>query len=242
MLSKKDGRAFAKIAPGKGKVLYINENEGINEISLSRGEKLEPLPNIDTRECVYIAGPSGSGKSTYAATYIKNFLKIFDNMDFYIFSRKDHDDALDKLNPIRINIDESLVTDPIDITKDLEGGAIVLFDDVNTIQDDKIRKAVNNLMADIMEVGRSFNVYIVITNHLVIPNEKKIARTILNECHSLTVFPKSGTSQQINYALKTYFGLSKKQIEEILHLPSRWVTICKGYPQYVFYETGAYIL
>jgi hypothetical protein len=204
--------------------------------------KLMQLPNIESREIAYIAGPSGSGKSTYAADYAEYLKKIFPEKDLYVFSRKDDDPPLDKLKPIRIKIDESLVQNPIDLTKELSDGAIVIFDDVNTIIDDKQKKAVDKLMADIMEVGRSYGIYIIITNHLVIPSEKKIARTIMNELHTLTIFPKSGSAQQIRYALKTYFGLDRKQIELILKLPSRFVTISKSYPMYVLYDKGAFIL
>ncbi len=200
------------------------------------------IPNIETREVAYIAGPSGSGKSTYAAEYAAYLKKIFPEKDLFVFSRKDHDEPLDKLKPIRIKIDDSLVESPIDLTQELSDGAIVVFDDVNTILDDKQKKAVDKLMSDIMEVGRSYGIYIIITNHLVIPSEKKVARTIMNELHTLTIFPKSGSAQQIRYALKTYFGLNNKQVDIILKLPSRWVTISKSYPMYVLFEKGAFIL
>ena len=202
---------------------------------------LIPVPNLE-REIPYIAGPSGSGKSTYAARYIEKFKKQFPDKEVYVFSRLDKDPALDHLKPNRIKIDETLVENPIDITEEIKGGALLLFDDVNTIQDDKVKKVIDKLMADIMEVGRKLDIYIVITNHLVIPNEKKIARTIMNEMQSMTIFPKSGSAQQIRYALKTYFGLNNKQIDQILNINSRWVTIYKSYPQTIMYENGAYIL
>jgi hypothetical protein len=93
-----------------------------------------------------------------------------------------------------------------------------------------------------MEVGRKLNCNMIITNHLVIPNEKKFARTLLNEINMISLFPKSGSSQQIKYALKTYWGMNNKQIDKILDLKSRWVIISKTYPQYVLYENGCFIL
>jgi hypothetical protein len=219
---------------------YDEEDEIGQQIHLRQG-KLIPLPNYETR-IPFIAGPSGSGKSTYASLLAENYLRINPGNDFYLFSRKDTDPVLDKLNPIRIKLDESLIEDPIDMTTELTGGTLILFDDVNTLQNDKIKKAIDKLMNDIMEVGRSYDITIMITNHLVIPNEKKQARTIMNEMQSMTVFPKSGSAQQIKYALKTYFGLDKNQIENIINLPSRWVTIFKGFPQTVMYENGAFIL
>jgi hypothetical protein len=206
--------------------------------------KLLPLPKIDERSVDYIAGPAGSGKSTYAAGLAKAFKKIYPDKDFFIFSRTDSkkDPAFKGLRPIQVPIDESIIEDPIDITNELTGGCLILFDDCNTIQNDKHKKAIDNLIADIMEVGRKLNVWIIITNHLVIPNEKKIARTIMNEMQSLTVFPKSGSSQQIRYCLKQYYGLNNKQIDSVLSIPSRWVTIFKNYPMCVLWDKGAFIL
>lgn len=206
--------------------------------------KLLPIPNVNERSVDFIAGPSGSGKSTYAANLAKTFKKIHPEKDFFVFSRTDSkkDPAFKGLRPIQVTIDESIVENPIDITKELTGGCLILFDDCNTISDDKQKKAINHLMDDIMEVGRKLNIWIIITNHLVIPNEKKVARTIMNEMQSLTVFPKSGSAQQIRYALKQYYGLNNLQIEQILNIPSRWITIFKSYPQCVLHEKGAYIL
>jgi len=97
-------------------------------------------------------------------------------------------------------------------------------------------------MADIMEVGRKLDITIVITNHLVIPNENKLARTIMNEIQSLTFFPQAGSNAQVEYALKKYFGLGKNQLNKIFDIKSRWVTVSKKYPMYVMYERGCFIL
>lgn len=204
--------------------------------------KLEMIPNIKTREIVYIAGPSGSGKSTLAAKYIQKYKEIFPKSDFFLFSRLKEDPVLDKLKPNRIMIDETLVTKPINIEKEIKKGAIILFDDCETIQNDYIKHAIQKVMNDIMETGRKLCIWLVITNHLVIPNERKFARTVLNEIHSFSFFPKSGSAQQITYCLQRYFGLSKKQIENILQIPSRWITINKNYPQYCLHEHGVFIL
>lgn len=207
-----------------------------------RDGKFIPVPNIDTREVAYIAGPSGSGKSTLAAKYIETYKKLFPQNPVIIFSRKNEDPVLDKLKPLRFIIDESIVTEPIDITKELNTGACVLFDDCNTFQDDKIKKAVSKLMHDILEIGRSLGIYCVVTSHLINPSEKKDSRTIWNEAHTITIFPKSGNRHGMVYALKNYCGFDNKQINKILSLPSRWVTIGKQYPIYVLHEKGCELI
>lgn len=240
MINFESGRLIAKIKGGKNnnKLIYVDceseDDDGLKEIGTSDG-KFVPLPDVDRREVVYVAGPSGSGKSTYAADYIKSYLAVFPDKDFFVFSRTDakDDPAYKGLKFHQVLIDESLLDDPIDITKELTNGCIILFDDVNTIQNNNLKKAVDNLMSDIMECGRKLEIYCVITNHLVIPNEKKMARTVLNECTSLTVFPKSGSSHQIKYALRTYFGYTNKQIDNFLKTKSRWITFYKTYPQIV---------
>lgn len=219
----------------------IKRNEIGNEFTIEDEGKMMHIPNIDTREVPFIAGPSGSGKSTYAANYIKMFKKIFPKNDIFVFSRLAEDPVIDALDPTRIIIDESLIENPIDATSELSEGSLVLFDDIDTVQDKKLKDAISKLKNDILEIGRHSNIYCVNTSHLINSNDKKDARTMMNECHSLTVFPKSGSAYQIKYALKNYFGLSPQQIQEILDLPSRWVTLFKSYPQCVLHEKGCYI-
>jgi hypothetical protein len=230
--------------------LYSSESDSEDENSdtefhTQRGKKLIPLPDLTGRFVEYIAGPSGSGKSTIASGLAEEFRKVNPDAPIYMFSRTDakNDPAFTKLKLIQIPIDESLLEDPIDITNEIEEeGALLIFDDCGTIHNDKLRKEVEKLMSDAMEVGRKLNCNMIITNHLIIPNEKKFARTVLNEMNMLTVFPKSGSAQQIRYVLKTYWGMNNQQIDNILSINSRWLRISKNYPQYVLWDEGARIL
>ena len=263
MFSLSDGKPIAKTDESRPEILFIDDSDPSdqsasedydqewsdgNDEKMTVWEsraKLIPLPDLTTRFIEYIAGPSGSGKSTIAADLATQFRKVFPRHKIYIMSRTEasNDPAYSKLHPIQIPIDESLIEDPIDLTKEItEAGCLIIFDDCNTIHNDKIKKEVEKIMADGMEIGRKLNCNMIITSHLVIPNEKKFARTVMNELQMLTVFPRSGASQQIRYALKQHFGLDNNQIEGILHLKSRWVRISKSYPQYVMYDHGAYIL
>lgn len=206
---------------------------------------LSPIEGISKRFISYISGPSGSGKSTMAALIAKEYNKLFPHKKLFIFSRTDakKDPAFKDLRIKQINIDQELLDNPIDITTEVnKNGVCIIFDDVSTIHDEKLKKEVEKLICDAMEVGRKLDCNIILTNHLVIPNERKFARTLFNELTSWTFFPKSGSSQQITYALKTYWGLSKTQIQKILELDSRWVKISKGYPNYILYANGAHVL
>lgn len=219
----------------------FEEGSDEKKLQIEVNGKVLPVPNIETRDILFIAGPSGSGKSTLASLYIQAYKKLFPNNKIIIFSRKPTDPVLDKLKPLRFVIDASIISDPVDITEDFRE-TLVLFDDCNTFQDDKIKKAVSKLMHDILEVGRSFNIYCVITSHLVNPNERKDARVIWNEAHSICIFPRSGNRRGMVYALENYCGLDKKTINQVLALPSRWVIIGKQYPLYVLHEKGALLI
>lgn len=251
MLNLKDGQPIGKIDRGKykGEIIYIDRKDadeddysGCQEINL-RKNTLSPLMNTDERQVSYIAGPSGSGKTTYAVELATSYKKIFPKRPIYVFSRADikDDPAFKKLKVMQFTIDDSLAEDPIDITE-LEKGSLVIFDDCSTIGDKKIRDAVTHLIMDIMETGRKMGIWLILTNHLVNPNERRLGRTIFNEMQSFTFFGRSGSAYQIRYALKNYFGMDNKQIDKILKLKSRWVTVLKQYPTTVVYRHGAYIL
>lgn len=210
---------------------------GRKELILEGKSQFIPIPKQHEREIDFIAAPSGSGKSTVAAKLIKVFRQINPKAPIIIFSRtpfKD-DPALCDIEMNQIDLDQ-LPNVMIDITTDVPKGSMIVFDDTDTIQDTKILKIVNAIMADIMEVGRKLSLYTIITQHLILGNDKKKSRTIMNECQYMTVFPKSGSAQQINYALKTYFGFTNKDIQGVLDAKSRWVRISKSYPQYVMAE------
>ena len=251
MLTLDDGQPIGKIKGGKydGEIIFLNSEDfdeedynGCQKIDLRRN-KLKPLMNTDARQVCYIAGPSGSGKTTYAVELAKSYHQIFPKRPIYVFSRTDvkNDPAFKGLKIMQVKLDETLVSDPIDITE-LEKGSLIIFDDCNTIGDRDIKKAVDALVIDIMEVGRKLGIWLILTNHLVNPNEKKFGRIVMNEMQSFTFFPRSGSAYQIRYCLKNYFGMSKKQIDDILALKSRWVTVLKSYPQCVVHIHGAYLL
>lgn len=209
-----------------------------SEISIPDGE-FEIIPNTKTRECVYAAAPSGSGKSYWVSKYIKQYNKQYPKNPVYLFSKVENDPSLEGIkNLIKVNIDYELVDDPIDATE--LANSLVVFDDTDTIKDKEIRNAINDLKNDLLETGRHNSTHVVITSHLI--SNYKESRIVLNESHLITVYPSSGSSYQIKYALKQYFGLDSNQISRIFKLNSRAVTLKKVYPQMVIAEKDAYLL
>ena len=214
------------------------------EVDLDDGI-LIPLPQKigNQIEHIYIAGPTGSGKTTWVGEYVKEYKRLFPEQPIWVFSRLNEDVILDKYNVKRIILDKGLIEgEPINASEFLEGnkGALVIFDDIDTIPDQKINKEVHRIRDDLLEVGRHDNVSVLSTGHQLM--DYKRTRNLLNEASAVTFFPKSGSQYHITRFLKVYCGIPTEGIKKILALPSRWVTIYKTYPMYVLHQRGAFLL
>lgn len=216
-----------------------SDSEPVSEVTF-KDCKLLPLPSENGRRVSYIAGKSGCGKTTYAATYLSSYRKMFPDRDIIVISRKPKDPPLDRLKPLRLVIDESIIEDPLDITQDIDGPCCILFDDAVNYPNKKVQDAVLRLMMDVMELGRSFDIEVVITSHLVNPNQKNLGRTIFNECHYITIFPFMGSLKSLRYMMENYLEFDKETIDKIFKLKSRWITIHNNAPSYVLHDHGAF--
>lgn len=243
---EKIGRQISKVEGGKydKKVLSVNtefdEDEYKRFNSLKIDGKFQQVPDPDKeREILYITGPSGSGKSTYSSNYIQQWKKLKKNKDneVYLFSALNDDTSIDKINPIRINVGDNLLTDPLSC-EDFKD-SLVIFDDIDVISDKKHREAVYSILNAILETGRHFNVSCVITNHL--PTSGKDTRRVLNECHTITYFPHSGSGRGLKYLLNEYLGLDKRTQAKIKKSKSRWATIFKNYPNIAMTESQVFL-
>lgn len=231
------------------RVLYINDgsdkyiDKNIKEFKRKeindKHFEYHHIPNVDAkRDCVYVCAPNQSGKTTYIARYIKYYKKIYPNRKILLLSKLKDDEIIDKYNPIRINLDDEFVDNPIE--PEQLNNCMVIFDDIDTIRNIKVRKEIYKLIDDILCEGAHYNTHIIITNHLM--SNYKETRIILNECDSITIFMKAGSIHHIKYVLKTYYGLSNEQINKIMKLKGRCATIFKKYPRVVLHERGVYML
>ena len=200
--------------------------------------KFEYLPSNKFIERVLVSGISGSGKSTWSSHYIKNYLKQNKKNPFYVISNVAEDEVIDKLNPVRL--------EPYDVategmTIDEVENSIMLIDDVDTIENSSIRKAVRSFVNNMLEVSRHYKTNLIITSHHI--QNYQQTRTQLNESNIVVLFMKSNARAIKNY-LKSYENFTEDQINRFLNLNSRWGMLFKGfdYPPFVLYERGAYIL
>lgn len=242
---EKKGYPISELVDSRGdrRLVYLDPDNTDNKRSYKTTEgKFYPIPRLkrNDRECLFVTGPSGSGKSTYVAKYIERFRKIFPKRRIIIFSKVEDDPALDIYNPIRIEINNELIENPIK-PEELEK-SLVIFDDIDTISDNKLKDAVHKIKDDALQIGRHYQIYVVVTSHICKNHNK--TKINLIESHSFTFFPSSGSIAGPKSIMKDYIGLDKKTIERILESGknSRWVTIYTHFPQFVMTEKEIYLL
>jgi hypothetical protein len=152
----------------------------------------------------------------------------------FLFSALKEDETLDKLKPPpkRIIIDDRLVTEPIPVEEFKD--CCVIMDDIDVISNKVHREAVYSILNQILEVGRHHKITCIVTNHL--PTAGKDTRRIINESHSVTYFPHSGSAGQMKRLLIEYLGLDSSTLKRIRKMNSRWCTIFKNYPMCILTE------
>lgn len=220
------------------KVKEIKKSNIMNEITINDRGEIQPIPNINRQSNnVYAAGPNGAGKSTSIANWAEQYQKLFPKNKIHVFKRDTEDDlAFDNLKFIDEDL-EDMIDDPYEL--DELSNSLLIFDDTSRIRNKEVNSAVKELMYDALENGRKKKISVCVSNHLVA--DKNNTKTQLYECDTLIVFPGSSNAQ-IRYVCGTYVGMSKKQINKLFKLRTRWILISKSYPQYIIYDKGVYIL
>jgi hypothetical protein len=209
------------------------------KIILRDGGKFQYLPSRKVVERIVVGGISGSGKSTWSANYIRQYRKQHRKNPFYVVSNLDEDDVIDKLDPVRLDLGE-LAFDGMTV-EEVED-SLMLFDDIATVENVPIRKAVLSFQNNMLEISRHYNTYLISTTHHI--QNYFQTRTLLNEATNIVLFPKSNARAIKNY-LKCYENFNEDQIERCLNLNSRWFMIvkhCNTMPEYILTEKQAYII
>ena len=217
------------------------ERKSLTEFEIHDEGRIQPLPNFNKTERIYIAGPTECGKSYLSQKYMEQLRKVHPKMPIYLFSDVDEDDEIDKIKNLkRVPINDKMLEKGQSPKPEDYSNSIVIFDDIDSIQNKKLLTIIQNFRDAILRRGRHDNISTLITSHLM--TNYKDTRIILNEVNKVAFFPRAGASEAIRYTLKRYVGFDKKDIEKALRLPSRWVMVSKTFPQYVMYEKGVYII
>jgi energy-coupling factor transporter ATP-binding protein EcfA2 len=214
-----------------------NLNKTFEKLKLEDDGVFQQIPDTaKEREVGLVCGQSGSGKSTYIKKYCQEYKKTYKNREIYMFSNLKEDETLKDLKINRIKIDEDLIDEPL--TVDDFKDSLVLFDDIDVIRSKQIKDAVYQIMNEILETGRHFNVSCVMTVHY--PNKPNI-RTMLNECHFFVYFPW-GAIKSTHYVLENYLGVDRENTKKIKSTKSRWACVFRSFPQVVVTEKNIFML
>lgn len=215
----------------------------IEEYVCNDDEFIQQVPNKKTeRSILYITGASGSGKSYYTKDYIKEYHRIFPKNPIYFFSSLPDDPTIDKIGYIkRIKLDAKFINETFTI--DDFKNSLIIYDDTDVINNKQLKMKLANIQDLILQTGRHTRTSMIYTSHIA--NRGNDTKMILNETHSITIFPNTLGGRTMKYLLENYFGLDKDQIKKIKKIgttTSRWITILKTYPMIVLYQKGAYVL
>lgn len=211
-----------------------------DELKLPSGKHFQLIPNVkNERDILYITGASGSGKSFFAKNYIDYYKKLYPKREIYLFSSLKEDSSIDKVKGLkRINLTPELLSEELSAEDFKE--CLVVFDDTDCITDKKMRVKVQAILNNLLETGRHTKTCVLYTSHTACNGND--TKKILNEAHSITIFPHGLGGRSLKYLLEQYLGLDKTQIKKIKNLESRAVTILKTYPQICLAEKEAFVL
>lgn len=207
-------------------------------------DEVYPIPQAYS-ERAYISAPSGAGKSYFTGQYVERIREKFGKKrPLYIFSRVDEDEALDKIKPkkltTRVPLEEELWNTVQINPEDFEEGSIIVFDDIDTIQNKALRNKVQALRSNILETGRHNKLTVIATSHQI--QNFMETRQLINEAAVVVLFPRASSKYHISSFLEKYMGLNSLQIKEIYALPTRWIYVHKQYPRYVISQHSIFLL
>ena len=219
------------IAHDFNKIIYLDENNQPNSIKTSN--EFNILPRQDgERELIYITGSSGCGKTTFIKNYCELYHKIYPKSPIYLFSEKLEDRSIDGLKFInRIIIDENITEISNIPLENYINNTLLIFDDYDDLQKIYL-EPIQNLISRILKLGRQYKISAMIVSHLINPTKnREFNRNILLECQKI-IFFKNDNTYGNKYYLKTYGGLEKKQIDNVLSKDTRYIIFNNRFPNY----------
>jgi len=224
--------------PKKNKILYMYDckvPDGVKTIELGNDESFGKTVDDNDgteREVLYVSGMSGAGKSYFCRKYIEEYHKKYKKRDVFVFSSLDDCPTLDKLKYLkRIKINsESFLDKPL--TAEDFKDSLVLFDDVDVILNKHIKAKVMDIMNSILQIGRHFKCTCLVTSHNATAGKE--TKVILNEAHSIVLFPKCSGNKTLFYIGDQYLGLDKDEIKNLKKIQGRFVCIVRKHPRCIF--------
>jgi hypothetical protein len=208
----------------------------MNEIKLQPDEKIEVVPS-PMNERIIIGGPAGSGKSYWAAMYARLWQKLHPDGLIHIFVRQADDPAYEGIEFEEIVVDDSILGRDLGIFDFID--TLVIFDDMDNLQDKDVIVYIHKLLNDLMACGRKQNIYVMYVTH-IFKNRFK-TQVALNESNKIVFFNGMGDRGNVG-VLKDYAQMSKEEVNRLISVKSRWCCLERKRPRYVVHERGIFLV
>ena len=215
-------------------------------------ERFAPVFRQNERITMFIAGCQNCGKSYYISQFLDTYKVLHPERPvFLVTGLSEKDKHFEGHDIWRINLSHVPTLTLEDLRRRGPGaprtGSLVIFDDVDRITDDKVNKAVQKLISDILSNGRDHasqagiaDIDIIITNHEV--NDYKRTRPMLTECNYVVLFPSATVGRQMKLIIDK-IGVGKGIERQITNYKtSRSLLIHKTYPMYYVMEDKVMLL
>ncbi len=184
-----------------------------------------------------ISGTTLCGKSFFTSMIIRSYKKQYKDNDVIIFSNLESDPVLDRYKPTRIELSDDLIEDPIEL-EELHD-SLVIFDDIDSLVNKNVRKAVHELRDQIFSTGRHHQIACITTSQLLLKGHE--SKGSLENTNLVVLFPVASRSQVFSF-LKDKMHFDKTIMDKICKLKSRWVAIHKACPMFCLHERGFFFL
>lgn len=226
---------FASVSVKEQKEPEYDGLEG-DEIYLDEDECIEVLPT-PRNERIIIGGQTGCGKSTWAATYARLWKKLHPDGMIHIFCRQGGDPAFAGIDHEEIVVDHDLISEVLGIHDFTD--TLVIFDDMDNLQEKSVIEYIHKLMNDLMSCGRKQNIYVIYMTH-IFKNRAKTQIPLL-EASKIVFFNGAGDRGNIG-VLKDYAQMNKKEIDRLIGLDSHWCCLERSRPRYLVHQKGIFLL
>ena len=191
--------------------------------------QLLPNPREDRRDTFGVFGPSGSGKSTLAAQFCRKFCALFPASHCFLIcgASGDKDPAFSDLFASgKMRQIPLAMLDGLELETAFPEKCCVVVDDIESSNKRELCE-IERVQKGLLCLGRKPCWTTLILGHVACDGSRG-NRYVLAESDNIVIFPRVSMAGQINYLCERRLGLTKEQIKELRHLPSRWVCIRKG--------------
>lgn len=212
------------------------ENNMFNKPSDDYILRLSPKTTENNNNRIVVIAPSGAGKSTWAKNYVKDYKKVNNNNDVFLFSSHKEDPSIDEIKPNRVNLDESEIImskkqmQPLLYPEDFKD-SLVIFDDINTSRSKILQQYWFDLAQDLAENGRKYKIDLLFLLHNTSYSNSRI---LMSEASHFVFFLNSGAKSLYMRLFKSYLCIEdKKTINKLFKLKSRYIVFSTMAPKYI---------